>query len=235
MRLGTVSFLVSLAGLAGTLPQLTARTRAPAAAPAQAGPSDPEVARMMEAELKRRYEGAGVEDAGELAKEAAKAQTSLHNPVIDQLLSGRPPAPGPAGSGFALPSLPSGLPWKPTRGQLELASTAVWGAPAALLMLAVLFAIVDLKGLARALAGLCHGLCGFWLMSLAGAAPALFRVFRVDVWGALPGEFWGVPAGALLVSAAILNFLDMNSPVWNKTVLSLAAPVMSCLAVLALR
>ena len=234
MRLGTISFLVSLAGLAGYLPQVTARGRAVVPG-AQASPSDPEVARMMEGELRRRYEGAGVEDAAELAKEAAKAETSLHNPIIDQLLSGRPAAPAPAGPALSLPSLPSALPWKPTRGQLEAASTAVWGAPAALLMLAVLFAIADLKGLARALAGLCHGLCGFWLMALAGAAPALFKVFRFDVWGALPGELWGAPAGALLVSAVVLNFLDMNAPVWNRTVMSLAAPVASCLAVLALR
>lgn len=35
------------------------------------------------------------------------------------------------------------------------------------------------------------------------------------------------PAGALLVSAAILRVLDLNEPVWNKTFLSLAAPVLS--------
>ncbi len=236
MRLGTISFLVSLAGLAASLPQLTARVHAPALSAASEAPApDPEIARMMEAELKRRYQGAGVEDAAELARAAASAQQSLHNPVIDQLLSGRPGTLAPAAPRLELPTLPSAVMWKPSREQLLLASTAVWWIPAVLLMLAVLFAIVDLKGVSRALAGVCHGLAGFWLMALAGAAPALYKLLRVDVWGTLPGELWGVPAGALLLSAVIMNFLDLNTPVWNRTVISLAAPIVSCLAVLAMR
>ena len=236
MRLGTLSFLASLAGLAGTLPQLTARTHGPALPfSSEAAAPDPETARMTEAELKRRYEGAGVDDAGELAKAAAEGQKSIHNPVLDQLLSGNSAAPGPGLPRLDLPGLPTSLRWKPSRDQLELASTAVWGVPGALLLLSVLFAIVDLKGIARALAGLCHGLSGFWLMALAGAAPAVYRLLRVDVWGAMPGELWGVPAGAIILSAVILNFLDMNEPIWNRTVMSLASPVVSCLAVMALR
>lgn len=248
MRIGSVAFLVVLGGTAATMPQrlsqLTALAQAaasasPAAEPSagdlvaqrRARPGAPEVSfgAMIESDAARRLEAQGVEGAGELARQARGTTKVIRNPLIDVLL-GQKAVAVPSFAARA-PSLLSGLAWRPGKdAALWATAAATWG-PVLLLGLAVVLAIIDLKGAARALAGLCHWVTGHWLILLSVAAPGLRGLWRVDVWGSLPSELCWAPAAAVLVSAAILRTLDLNEPVWNKTVLALAAPVVSGLAV----
>lgn len=251
MRIGSVAFLVVLGGTAATMPQRLSQLTALAAAAASASPAAepsagdlvaqrharpgaPEVSfgAMIEADAARRLQAQGVEGAAELARQARGNPKVIRNPLIDVLLGKKGPTL-PAGGSFAAraPSLPSGLPWRPGKdAALWATSAATWG-PVMLLGLAVVLAIIDLKGAARALAGLCHWVTGHWLILLSFAAPGLRYLWRVDVWGSLPSELCWAPAAAVLVSAAILRTLDLNEPIWNKTVLALAAPVVSGVAV----
>lgn len=169
MRLGSVAFLISLGGLASSLPkylsQVSALTRPGVSAAAPGG-----FEARLEADVARRLEAQGVDGAADLVRQARGEQKSIHNPLI------------------------------------------------------------DLKGAARALAGLCHGASGSWLILLSVAAPGLRYLWRVDLWGSLPSEMCWAPAAGVLFSAAVLRQLDLNEPVWNKTVLALSAPVVSGLA-----
>lgn len=232
MRVGTVAFLVALGGLASVLPKRMAQFSSMGKPTVSA---EEKVGNMIEAEVAKRLEAQGVEGAAELARQARGDPKVIKNPLIDVFLGNKPASSAmptlSAPSRPSLPTLPSRLPWRPSKdAALYLSSLATWG-PVLLLGLAVVLAIVDLKGAARALVGLCHWTTSAWLILLAAAAPGLRFLWRVDVWGTLPGEFCWAPAAGVLVSAAFLRMLDLNEPVWNKTVLALSAPVVSGLAV----
>ena len=235
MKLSSVAFLISLGGLASTLPTHLARISALAGGAPQAGGGGgtSAIEQRLEAQVADRLSAQGVEGASELVKQA-RGET-MHNPLIDVLLgqgtASRPTPRAEPAAAPSLPSFPSSLPWKPSRDTALYASAvAMWG-PMLLLGLAALLAIVDLKGAARAMVGLTHWCTRNWLVVLSAAAPGLRYLWRVDVWGAIPSELCWAPAAAVLVSAFFLRLLDMNEPVWNKTVLALAAPVASGLVV----
>lgn len=248
MKIGSVAFLVVLGGTASTMPQRLSHLSALAeglagAAPAaepnvgdlvaqrQARPGTPEVGfgTLIEADGGRRLEAFGLQKALEADTHLRGKDKVIRNPLIDSLLG-----MGKGTGARAAPALPLTPPsrtdvlrWRPSKEAAAwLSSAATWGL-AALLTIAVVLAIVDLKGAARALAGACHWVTGNWLILLSGAGLGLRYAWRVDVWGLLPGEFCWAPAAAVLASAGILRVLDMNEPVWNKTVLALAAPVLS--------
>lgn len=232
MRLGSVAFLISLGGLASSLPkylsQVSSLTRPGVSAAAPGG-----FEARLEADVARRLEAQGVDGAADLVRQARGEQKSIHNPLIDVLLGkGVPAAPSPAAAPRPPLSLtiPARPPWTPSKEAALWASSIATWVPVLLLGLAVVLAIIDLKGAARALAGLCHGASGSWLILLSVAAPGLRYLWRVDLWGSLPSEMCWAPAAGVLFSAAVLRQLDLNEPVWNKTVLALSAPVVSGLA-----
>ena len=226
-----MAFLISLGGLASTLPSHLARISALSGGVAKAGGGGgtSAIEQRLEAQVAERLSAQGVDGAAELVKQA-RGQ-SMHNPLIDVLLgqgaASRPAPRAEPAAAPSLPSFPSSLPWKPSRDTALYASTAATWGPVFLLGLAALLAIVDLKGAARALVGLTHWCTGTWLIVLSAAAPGLRYLWRVDVWGAIPSELCWAPAVAVLVSAFFLRLLDINEPVWNKTVHALAAPVLS--------
>ncbi|TBR23200.1 hypothetical protein EPO15_06415 [bacterium] len=224
MRLGSVAFLVALGGLASSLPKQMAAFSSLAGQPAASAPGGLEA--KLEADVARRLEAQGVDGAAELVRQARGEQKTIRNPLIDVLLGQGPAAK--AAMTPRLPALPTG--WRPAKSTVLWASSAATWGPVLLLGLAVVLAIIDLKGAARALAGLCHWSTRSWLILLSVAAPGLRYLWRIDVWGTLPSELCWAPAAAVLVSAAILRQLDLNEPVWNKTVLALSAPVVSGLA-----
>lgn len=195
----------------------------------RARPGDPVVGfhSLIEADGRGRLEQSGLKKAAAFPDGSGPPVEVIRNPIIDSLLNqgagarsrhaGMPP-------GLSLDSL---LRWRPSKeAALVLSATAIFG-PAVILGFSVVLALVDFKGAARASAGFCHRASGNWLVFLSAAGLGLRYGCRVDVWGLVPGEFCWAPAGALLVSAAILRVLDLNEPVWNKTFLSLAAPVLS--------
>ncbi len=108
----------------------------------------------------------------------------------------------------------------------------VWAVPSVLLVLSLLCSLLGAKGWARFTAELCSALSKNWLMLVSFAAVGAFLGPRVNLWAELLPDLWAVPVGALVLGAAMLRAQDMNSPVWNRLMLGLAAPLFSCAVIL---
>jgi hypothetical protein len=108
----------------------------------------------------------------------------------------------------------------------------IWGAPALLIVGALALSMMGAKGTARTLAGACHSIAGKALWGLSLSAIVMFATSRADLWSSLPNDLWVVPAWSIVASAFILRAIDMNAPVWNGTLMSLLAPLVSCGVVL---
>ncbi len=111
---------------------------------------------------------------------------------------------------------------------------AAWRFPLIILGLAVLFLALGQKSWARLLAGFCHSVTRKWLFVFSLAVVGSFMFLSMNLWHILPGCLWQAPIVCVLFSAGLLRMMDMNAPVWNRTLLSLLSPLTACVLVSAI-
>lgn len=105
----------------------------------------------------------------------------------------------------------------------------LWAASITLTVAGLFALLLGRYGITRLTANLLFCLSSWCLIGLSGACIVFQIAGKVNIMSVLPQQFWVAPACSLLVSAGILTLVDLNSPVWNRTIKTLALPVTAAL------